>query len=394
MRYNRSTGAMKHWILVILFIVTFSQVHAAEKIDVDSIAHHYSSVVDSVVSAKLDKHLKPDHWVSQLVKNRFNVYDTTLNCPKFVNFCLDVYRWGDKTFNSYDSSYVYSCPQKWKLMFKVNTKWDLYSVHAHDKDDPSMFFNTEPRTSAGFRISFMALGFEYMPDIDNLITGRPIYHRRTRFTFTCSRVIAELYYNKNTGISRINRFGDYNQGHFINEKFDGLTSKTLGLDVFYVFNHKKYAHAAAYCFSKIQRRSAGSFILGIQYADQYMSLDLERLPEDIKPYNPWGNRTFRVHHYDYAVNVGYGYNWVFHRNWLFNVIATPSIGLSHFVIDDIDNPRYKLACNVRSRMALVRNCGRFFYGFHASFNGFFCWSNEFRIYNQNNDVTVTAGMRF
>ena len=386
---------MKRGILVILLmVVACVWAQAGEKMDADSVIHRYATVLDSVVTVRVEKRFKPDSWVTQLVKNRFNVYDTTLRAPKFVNFCLNVYRWGDKTFNSYDTAYVYSYPKKWKVMLKANTKWNLYHVNARDEGDPSMFFNTEPRTQAGFRISFMAVGFEYMPDIDNLVSGKAIDHRLTRFTFTCSRVIAELYYNKSTGMSRINKFGDYNQGHFINEKFDGLMSSTLGLDAFYVFNHKKYAHAAAYCFSKNQLRSAGSFILGVQYADQDMSLDLARLPEDIKPYNPWGDQMFRIHHYDYAVNVGYGYNWVFHRNWLFNIMATPSIGLRHTVINDVDNARNTMACNLRGRMALVRNCGNFFYGMNATFNGFFSWSNKFTIYNQNNDVTIAAGLRF
>lgn len=385
---------MRWSVLFILSIFSGLCICAADKLKIDSTARHYHDVVDSLVIDRLDKRHKPGNWMSQLVKNRFDVNDTTLQCPPFVDFCFRVYRWGDKTFNSYDSAYVYSCPKKWKVMVKANTKWDMYHINAHEKDDPSMFYNTEPRTSAGFRISFMAVGFEYMPDIDNLITGRVIDHRRTRFSFTCSRIVAEAFYNKNAGVSRINKFGGYKDGRFVNVKFDGLVSTTLGLDAFYVFNNKKYAHAAAYCFSKIQLRSAGSFILGLQYANQDMSLDLARLPADIKPFNPWGDHMFQIHHYDYALNIGYAYNWVFHHHWLINVMVTPSIGLNHSVIDNIDKPGNKLAINLRTRMALVRNCGNFFYGMNATFNGFLSRSNKFYVFNQNNDVTCTAGMRF
>lgn len=385
---------MKQGLLVILLLVACLCARSAEAVVLDTIGYRSAPVLDTVVSIPIVKEYNPDNWVQHLVKNRFDINDSTLRCPRFVDLCLDIYRWGDKTFNSYDSAYVYSCPKKWKVMLKANTKWDLYHINAREKYEPSMLYNTEPRTTAGFRLSFMAVGFEYMPDIDNLLMGKVIDHRRTRFTFTCSRIIAEVYYNKNTGMSRVNRFGQYKEGRLINEKFDGLTSSTLGVDAFYVFNHNKYAHAAAYCFSKVQLRSAGSFILGIQYADQDMSLDLSQLPEQVKPFNPWGDRNFRIHHYDYAINVGYGFNWVFRPNWLFNITASPSIGLSHSVIDNIDRPRNKLACNLRGRLALVRNKGNFFYGLHATFNGFFSWSKKFVIYNQNNDITATAGLRF
>jgi len=388
---------MKRILLIIFYFAAFLGMQASEALTGDSVTYRTGIYLGDTVMVRVDNHrdsLKPDNWVQQLIKNRFNVNDTTLRCPKFVDFCLDLYRWGDKTFNSYDSTYVYSCPKKWKVTLKFNSKWDTYHLHAREKTEPSMFFNTDPRYTAGFRISFMAVGFEYMPDIDNLLEGREIFHRRTRFSFTCSRIIAEAYYNKNTGTSRLNRWGNYKEGRLINEKFDGLSSSTLGVDVFYVFNNKKYAHAAAYCFSKIQRRSAGSFILGLQYANQDFSIDLSCLPLDIVPHNPWPNKLFRLHHYDYAINIGYGYNWVFHHNWLFNIMASPSIGLSHTVIDDIDTPGNKMACNIRARMALVRNAGNFFYGFNASFNGFFSWSKKFMLLNLNNDATFSAGFRF
>lgn len=385
---------MRQWVVVILLLCGMLCAHAGDGVVLDTIGYRYAPVLDTIVSVPVVRQHGPDNWVQQLINNRFDVNDTTLRCPRFVDFCLGLYRWGDKTFNSYDTAYVYSCPKKWKVMLKANTKWDTYHINAHEKSEPSMFYNTEPRTTAGFRLSFMAVGFEYMPDIDNLLMGKVIDHRRTRFTFTCSRIIAEAYYNKNTGVSRVNRFGDYREGRLINEKFDGLTSSTLGVDLFYVFNHRKYAHAAAYCFSKIQRRSAGSFILGLQYVDQDMTLDLSRLPDAIKPYNLWGDCVFRIHHYDYALNVGYGYNWVFRPNWLFNIMASPSVGITHSVVDNIDMPRNKFALNLRARMALVRNKGNFFYGLHTSFNGFLLLSKNISVYNMNNDVTAIAGFRF
>lgn len=365
---------------------------ANEKID--SIAHKIHTYVQDTLPEHIIErtHIK-EGWVKQLIRNRFNVMDTTLECPKFVDFCLNVYRWGDHTFNSYDTTYVYSIPKKWKVMLKVNSKWDMYHVNAHD-DKFSFFVNSEPRTSAGFRVSFMAVGFEYTPDIDNLLSGKIIDHRRTRLNFTCSRLFADLYYNKNTGTSRINKFGDYNDGKIINLKYNGLTSKTLGVDLFYFFNNKKYAHAAAYCFSKIQKRSAGSFILGLQYSNQKLDMDMSKIPAELKDINPWPDRLLKMHYYDYAVNVGYAYNWVFHHNWVFNVMAVPSLGLKHGSVDTIDGVNNRLAFNIRARLALVRNCGNFFYSFHASFNGYTSWSKTYWLYNQMSDATANVGFRF
>ncbi len=336
-----------------------------------------------------------DNWFKELKAKNFDVKDTTIHYPRFVDFCVRTYRWADKTFNTYDTSYVYSIPLKWKVMFGSRTRFDTYHFSSREDDFPVMLFNTEPRTTAGFRVSFMALGFEYMPDIDNLISGQAIDHRLTRFTFTCSRVFVDLYYNKTTGESRINRFGDYDDGSFVHLKFEGLTSKTLGLDVFYVFNNKKYAHAAAYSYSKKQLRSAGSFILGFQYDNQKLNLDFTQIPEELSEYNPWPDLVFQRHHYDYAINLGYAYNWVFHHNWLFNITMIPSIGLNHTVEDTVDGAGNKLALNLRGRIALVRNAGRhWFYALNGSFNGYFGFNSNYRLYNQISEISLTAGFRF
>lgn len=379
-----------------LFIQFSTNVYSAELCDTLSLSSKESiqdTQYDSLSEQCMDNSLVKDNWVKHLIKNNFNVNDTTLHAPKFVDFCLKVYRWADYAFNTYDTTYVYSIPQKWKFMLKANRKSDQYHFNGNDKTS-TLFVNTDPRTSVGFRLSFMAVGFEYMPDIDNLFKGRAIDHRRTRFSFTCSRIFAELYSNKNTGPSHILKYGQYNEGRSVNILVDGLSSNIFGVDAYYVLNHKKYSHAAPYCFSKIQKRSAGSFLLGLNFTNQRLSLDTSEFPEYLKPYNPYGVDVFTFHNYDYAILAGYGYNWVFHRNWVFNVTAMPSIGFKHYVEDTFDGPNNKLALNFRGRLALVYNVKKLFFGLHAELNGFASWSKSYWLYNQITDATLIAGIRF
>ena len=121
---------------------------------------------------------------------------------------------------------------------------------------------------------------------------------------------------------------------------------------------------------------------------------MSKIPAELKDINPWPDRLLKMHYYDYAVNVGYAYNWVFHHNWVFNVMAVPSLGLKHGSVDTIDGVNNRLAFNIRARLALVRNCGNFFYSFHASFNGYTSWSKTYWLYNQMSDATANVGFRF
>ena len=45
-------------------------------------------------------------WWNLLKKGQLNLADTTVIYPRFLGFCVNVYNWADKTFNSYDTDYV------------------------------------------------------------------------------------------------------------------------------------------------------------------------------------------------------------------------------------------------------------------------------------------------
>ena len=117
----------------------------------------------------------------------------------------------------------------------------------------------------------------------------------------------------------------------------------------------------------------------------------EHPDEDVTPDNY--NR-YESCYRDYAINVGYGYNWVFHHNWLFNVTVTPSLGIKRGKSDTINGSHTIMTANLRGRLALVRHCGRFFYGFHGFFNGYTYRCKKYTMYNQINDFPFTAGFRF
>ena len=215
------------------------------------------------------------YWRRALRHGKFNPYDTTVTYPRFLDFCLRVYRWGDRTFNSYDSEYVVPTGKNWKVMIK-NYNWlDTYAGRLERGQYP-LFVHSRMTTDIGAQISFMAVSYAYMVDFDNLISGAPIRHRKYDFSFTCARFSVEVYGSKNEGLTRLRRFGDV-KGRV---DFEGLTRDCRGLDVFYIFNHRKYSQAAAYCYSKIQRRSAGSFIAGLLVSEQDITLDFSKLPEN------------------------------------------------------------------------------------------------------------------
>ena len=96
---------------------------------------------------------------------------------------------------------------------------------------------------------------------------------------------------------------------------------SLYLNGYYVFNGRRYSQAAAYNQSVIQRRSAGSLLLGatwymaaLDYSDD-MYTGMILLSRNIGRINvQQGN-----------IGVGYGYNWVPFRGFVVNAMAMPAL---------------------------------------------------------------------
>ena len=335
-------------------------------------------------------------WKDAIKSHRFNINDTTITYPKFLDFCVRVYRWGDRTFNSYDSTYVKPTGKNWKFMIK-NNNWINSYIGNLSASRMRIMMNSTLTSSVGAQLAFMAVSYAYMFDISHLISGEKAKHKRMDFSFTCARFSLDFYMMSNSNPTKIHRFGEYKykNRYWFTQKFNGLHSDDCyGIYGYYYFNHKKYAQAAAYCFSKLQQRSAGSFILGFAFDHQKFNMDFAELPDYLKEYLLNGQTEYWFRYNDYCVSVGYAYNWVFHKNWLLNVTATPAFGLRRSRSESTDGIKTLFSSNLRAKLALVYNRGRFFYGLHVITDGHWFKSSQNSLYSSTSDLTLTAGVRF
>ena len=96
---------------------------------------------------------------------------------------------------------------------------------------------------------------------------------------------------------------------------------SLYLNGYYVFNGRRYSQAAAYNQSVIQRRSAGSLLVG---ATWYMSA-LDFSDDRNSGMILLSNHVGRVKLHQANVGIGYGYNWVPLRGLVVNAMAMPTV---------------------------------------------------------------------
>ncbi|MDE6010486.1 MAG: DUF4421 domain-containing protein, partial [Muribaculaceae bacterium] len=268
----------------------------------------------------------PDRdWIHLLKKGELDLSDPTVRYPKFVKFCVDVYNWGDRFFNSYDTTYVVGVGRRWKTRVAFDGWMDSYNMNIGRKLPITLI--SEPYISASVNLQYMAVGISYGVDLNNLTFNKPVKHQKFEFGFNCARFNLDLSFNRNAGGSYVRTLGNYKRGHFFKSYFPGLDMTSLTADIYYYFNNFKYANGAAYYFSKIQKKSAGSFILGFSYAYEDIKFDFNQLPVYLQPFLNIDERQLRFHYNSYCLLFGYGFNWVLGRHFLYNISVMPSMGV-------------------------------------------------------------------
>lgn len=310
---------------------------------------------------------------------------------KFVNFCYNVYKWADHTFNDYDSLYVVGTNKSFNARFKSDNWIDFYFLSFANMTNVNLV--SDGVFNIGASVSYKALTVSYMREVKNFFRNAPKAKNKLDFSFICSRIGVDLSYYKTKGDTKIKKLGSWTGSY----PFEGVHSEQYGLDIYYIFNNKKYSQAAAYSISRIQKRSAGSFILGLSFASNDIGLDFSGLSEEMKQEFPlYGPPDYNYHfnYDDYNILVGYGYSWIISKNWLFNITASPAIGFKHSKRNSIQGDIYGFSTNWKSKMAFIWNKGQYFSGLIMRYDGYLYASKEYKFFNSILGANFCAGIRF
>lgn len=336
--------------------------------------------------------IRDRNWWHLLRKGELDLRDSTVEYPRFVKFCRDVYLWGDKTFNTYDTTYVVGTGKNWKARIAFDGWSDSYHLNL-DRRMPMTLFST-PYTSAGIYLHFMAVSVNQTIDLSNLCFNKPVNHHKFEFGFNCARFNLDLAFNSNTGGSYIRTFGDYRKGRIFKQYFSGVNLHSFNADLYYYFNNFKYANGAAYYFSKIQKISAGSFILGITYGYEDIGLDFTKLPEYLKPYMKVEPASYKFNYHNYCLLFGYGFNWVLGKHFLYNITVMPSIGVLHCTEESVDGSAKLLSLNAKGRMSMTYNKDDFFLCLIGKADGHWYKTGRLSIFNAIENLSLSVGVRF
>jgi len=258
---------------------------------------------------------------------------------------------------NYDTAYITRPQTKWTFMARLNmsgTTIGFEDIENNKRIKSEMVANSKATISLGF--SYLGISLSAAINPARLI-GK---YRDFELNLNC--------YRRNFGFDFIYQDAKNFTGWYDREGMaridlpDGMLKvKTLNLNVYYAFNHRRFSYPAAFSQSYIQRRSAGSFLLAASGMGQRAVFDLEE------------NQELRFKMFNIGIGAGYGYNFVPGQGWLLHISALPTAivycSSSMTFGDDRMNLHYRFPdFIVIGRGAVVRQWSNFYLGLSAVLN--------------------------
>ena len=171
-------------------------------------------------------------------------------------------------------------------------------------------------------------------------------------------------------------------------------------NAYYVFSGRRFSFPAAFTQSWLQRRSAGSIMLGLSFVAGRIKADRGDV---------LGSGAARLSLLCGSVGAGYAYNWVFKRDWLLCVSLAPAIGYkrTHSNLSPVetgtgeDRPFWPSLFNldnfnidVTGRIGLVWNNTKYFGGLSLILHNYNYRHNRLSINNTFGTLNLYLGLNF
>ena len=282
-----------------------------------------------------------------------------------------------RSFNEMDTTYIQPNYYNYTAMLQNTNFRQKYRLRGIGEDGVSQSIHLSPESAFkvgpyfGWRWIFLGYTFDM---------GHP--HKAgstTEFNLSLysSMLGVDLVYIKNTGDFKINRIDGFGDTFIGKPSFNAFNTYTGCINAYYVFNHTRFSYPAAFAQSTVQRRSCGSWILGLRFDKQKMTFDHTKLPKELlTPSSDNGkplidNLKFnKINYSNYTVSGGYAYNWVFAKNCLLSASLVPAIGYKQAKGERISGEKFwmnikNMNVDFITRLGLVWNNSVWFAG--ASF---------------------------
>lgn len=244
-----------------------------------------------------------------------------------------------REFDNIDTTYIEPQHYNYTVMLQNTNTYEQYTLSS--KDGQRISFSPDPTFRLGPYFGWRWVFLGYTIDLKHINASSKHTNKKEFDLSLYSSMLGIDLFWRQTGndyhVQNMTMSDSFDASAMKKAPFDGLKSSIKGFNLYYIFNHRKFSYPAAYSQSTVQRRSAGTMLLGIGYTRHTLDVNFEKLSalvdEKLGKKEDGTSRIdsslsfTKVKYTDVSVSCGYAYNWVFAKNWLFN--ASVSVGVAY-----------------------------------------------------------------
>ena len=329
-----------------------------------------------------------------------------------------------REFSNIDEQYIEPQHYNYTVMLQNTNTYEVYTLYGEEGQRIS--FAPDPSWRLGPYLGWRWVFLGYTVDLKH-INMKSNHSSKKEFNLSLySSLLGVDLFWRQTGndyhIQRMDLGAEVNTDALRKVSFDGFKGSIKGLNLYYIFNHRKFSYPAAYSQSTKQKLSAGSWMVGLGYTQHQLEVDWDKLSNIVderlnqKSRNQLNQEArnqmearidsslmfSKVRYSDYSATVGYGYNWVFAKNWLFNASLSVGLAYNHSRSDDPELDKFNLKnFNFKNfnidgvgRFGVVWNNDKWYAGISSVIHSYNYHKDHFSTNNSFGSLNIYVGVNF
>lgn len=309
----------------------------------------------------------------------------------------------DYFMGTWDTLYV--TPNKYDFAFLTTyyNNNEIYNIHSSYPENQTLRLMHKPQNKIGFYFGWQFLYLGWSFGIDRLFDKPDNTKNGSSFELSLysSKFGIDLVHIKTGNNFLIRKVKGIEEPEYITEKniyFDGFEADVKGANIYYILNNKRFSYPAAFSQTTVQRRNSGSGIVGLLVSSHNIRFDHSRLPALIQENLNMNMKFNQIKYTNISLSFGYGYNWVFARNLLACISASPVLAYKATkkfdTGEDVTGFFRHFNIDLLVRAGVVYNNGKYYIG--SSFLGRSYGFNQkkFSLNNGYSTLQIYAGFNF
>lgn len=257
----------------------------------------------------------------------------------------------------------------------IFTRHNRFSVTT-DSTGKTLQYSINANTNLGFGISYKGVGVDisFSPKLFGNNKDEELFGKSRQFALSTGsngrRFIYDIYLRLNSGFYNTNGYsviGDTTKKLiYINQP--NMINFSLGSELVYIFNNKRFSSSAPYNFTQRQKKSAGSKLLGSYFSLYTVAVDSLIIPDTLKEAFSSDVLFKNAGSLSWGVSFGYTYTFIFGKRKMAyaNIYLLPALTVQQYFatnsLDEVVKSKVALGLPLQYRFSIGVNRKRFFLG--------------------------------